>query len=247
MRGIIRIFSLSMHRFQFRLIPFIATCLLMALFLRLGWWQWTKGIDVEAQVALQEARSGVNPLLIGAQRLDANEVDGSSVVVRGHFEAAQQFFLDNQQHQDRPGVHVITPLQIEGSQVRVLVNRGWVGWGRSRGVLPEVPVPVGRVEVHGRAALPFGKAPAFVSESVGDTGTLRTRIRLDEIQAAQNYPVQPIVILMTESEVADGLVRDWPALSNKAPMHKGYAAQWFLMAAVLLAFFMRSSYRKVNN
>jgi len=29
-------------------------------------------------------------------------------------------------------------------------------------------------------------------------------------------------------------------------MHKGYAAQWFLMAAVLLAFFVRSSYRKVN-
>ena len=236
-----------MHQFQFRWIPFIATCMLMTVFLRLGWWQWSKGMDVETQVALRDQRSAVNPLLLGAEAVNAQEVDGIAVVVRGHFDVTQQFFLDNQQHQGRPGVHVITPLQIEGSQVRVLVNRGWVGWGGSRTVLPQAPVPAGRVEVHGRASLPSDKAPAFVSESVGDTGALRTRIRLDEIQAAQDHPLQPVVILMAGAEPSDGLVRDWPELSNKAPMHKGYAAQWFLMAAVLLAFFVRSSYRKAND
>ena len=233
-----------MRQFQFRWIPFIATVLLMAVFLRLGWWQWTKGLDVERQVALHDARSAVNPLLLGSQLVNAKEVDGMTVMVRGHYDAAQQFLLDNQQHQGRPGVHVITPLQIEGTQVRVLVNRGWVGWGNSRAILPEVSVPTGRVEVRGRAALPSGKAPAFVSEAVGDTETLRTRIRLDEIQAKQDHPVQPIVVLMTDGDAADGLLRDWPELTNKAPMHKGYAAQWFLMAALLLVFFLRSSYRK---
>jgi len=236
-----------MHQFQFRWIPFIATCLLMAVFFRLGWWQWSKGVEVETQVALRDQRSATNSVLLGAQLVNPQEVDGVSVVVRGQFDASQQFFLDNQQHQGRPGVHVITPLQIEGTQVRVLVNRGWVGWGTSRAVLPEVAVPAGRVEVHGRASLPSGKAPAFVSESVGDTGVLHTRIRIDEIQAVHNHPVQPVVILMTEADPSDGLVRDWPEISNKAPMHKGYAAQWFLMAALLLAFFVRSSYRKANN
>jgi len=219
----------------------------MAVFVRLGWWQWTKGMDVETQVALRDERSAVNPLLLGAHRVNAREVDGTAVVVRGHFDAQQQFLLDNQQYQGRPGVHVITPLQIEGTQVRVLVNRGWVGWGSSRAVLPEVSVPTGRVEVHGRAILPSGKAPAFVSESVGDSGALRTRIRLDEIQTLQDHPLQPIVILMSDGDTADGLIRDWPELTNKAPMHKGYAAQWFLMAALLLAFFVRSSLRKSND
>ena len=236
-----------MHQFQFRWIPFIATCLLMAVFLRLGWWQWSKGVEVENQVSLRDQRSATNPLLLGAQTVNPQEVDGVSVVVRGQFDASQQFFLDNQQYQGRPGVHVITPLQIEGTQVRVLVNRGWIGWGSSRSVLPEVAVPAGRVEVHGRASLPTGKAPAFVSESIGDTGALHTRIRIDEIQAAHNHPVQPVVILMTEADPSDSLVRDWPEISNKAPMHKGYAAQWFLMAALLLAFFVRSSYRKAND
>ena len=109
--------------------------MLMTVFLRLGWWQWSKGMDVETQVALRDQRSAVNPLLLGAEAVNAQEVDGIAVVVRGHFDVTQQFFLDNQQHEGRPGVHVITPLQIEGSQVRVLVNRGWIGWGGSRTVL----------------------------------------------------------------------------------------------------------------
>jgi len=203
-----------MRQFQFRWIPFIATVLLMAVFLRLGWWQWTKGLDVEHQVTLRDMRSAVNPLLLGSQLVNAKEVDGTSVVVRGHYDAAQQFFLDNQQHQGRPGVHVITPLQIDGTHVRVLVNRGWVGWGASRSVLPQVPVPTGLVEIHGRAVVPSQKAPAFVTESVCDTGALHTRIRLDQIQAAQNYPFQPIVIWQVSTDATDGLVREWPELTE---------------------------------
>jgi surfeit locus 1 family protein len=246
MRGIIRTFSLSMHQFQFRWIPFIATCLLAAVFLRLGWWQWSKAVSVESQMTLRDARSTVNPVMLGSQLVDVKEVDGASVVVRGSFDATAQFFLDNQQHQGRPGLHVITPFKIEGTQVRVLVNRGWVGWGNSREALPEVSVPTGRIEIHGRVTLPSTKSPAFVSESLGDTGVLRTRIRMDEIQASQDYPLQPILVLMMSADASDELVRDWPELSNKVPMHQGYAAQWFLMALLLLAFFVRSCYRKIN-
>lgn len=235
-----------MHRFQFRWIPLIATCALMAVFLRLGWWQWTKASDVEQQTLTRVAQSSANPVLLGAQIVDPKALDGVSVVVHGTFEPQGQFFLDNQQYQGRPGLHVITPLQIEGSPTRVLVNRGWVGWGSSRAELPQVAVPAGRVQVQGRAVVPIGKAPTFVSEAVGNSEALRTRIRLDDIQAHANFPVQPVVIWMTSSDVTDGLIREWPEVTNKAPMHKGYAAQWFLMALLLLAFFLRSSYRKAN-
>lgn len=235
-----------MHRFQFRWIPLIATCALMAVFLRLGWWQWTKAADVEQQVETRVAQSSSNPVLLGAQIVDPKALDGVSVLVQGTFEPQGQFFLDNQQYQGRPGLHVITPLQIEGTPTRVLVNRGWIGWGSSRAELPQVAVPAGRVQVQGRTVVPIGKAPTFVSETIGNSETLRTRIRLDDIQAHANFPVQPVVIWMTSSDVADGLIREWPEVTNKAPMHKGYAAQWFLMALLLLAFFLRSSYRKAN-
>ncbi len=235
-----------MHAFQFRWIPLIATCALMAVFLRLGWWQWTKAADVEQQAHTRSVQSSVNPVLLGAQVVDPKSLDGALVVVHGTFEPQGQFFLDNQQHLGRPGLHVITPLQIEGTTTRVLVNRGWIGWGSSRTDLPQVAVPAGRVQVQGRAVVPVGKAPAFVSESVGNSEALRTRIRLDDIQAHANFPLQPVVIWMTASDEADGLIKEWPEVTNKAPMHKGYAAQWLLMALLLLAFFLRSSYRKAN-
>ncbi len=218
----------------------------MAVFLRLGWWQWTKAADIEQQLQTRVNQSMANPILLGGQMVDPKALDGVSVVVHGTFEPQGQFFLDNQQHQGRPGLHVITPLHIEGTPMRVLVNRGWIGWGSSRAELPQVVVPTGRVEVQGRAVVPVGKAPAFVSESVGNTEALRTRIRLDDIQANANFPVQPVLIWANPTDASDGLVKEWPEVTNKAPMHKGYAAQWFLMALLLLAFFLRSSYRKAN-
>jgi surfeit locus 1 family protein len=218
----------------------------MAVFLRLGWWQWTKAADIEQQLQTRVNQSMANPILLGGQMVDPKALDGVSVVVYGTFEPQGQFFLDNQQHQGRPGLHVITPLHIEGTPMRVLVNRGWIGWGSSRAELPQVVVPTGRVEVQGRAVVPVGKAPAFVSESVGNTEALRTRIRLDDIQANANFPVQPVLIWANPTDASDGLVKEWPEVTNKAPMHKGYAAQWFLMALLLLAFFLRSSYRKAN-
>ena len=65
--------------------------------------------------------------------------------------------------------------------------------------------------------------------------------RLDlDLRKQSLHPVQPLVMQLLTSEPADTLVRDWPVPENKVPMHKGYAIQWALMAAVTLVFFIRS-------
>jgi surfeit locus 1 family protein len=159
--------------------------------------------------------------------------------VRGHFETEGQFFLDNQQHLGAPGVHVLTPFVIEGSQVRLWVNRGWVGWSRGRDALPQVLPPDGAVQLTGRLVLPNDKPLAFVTPAPDD-GALRVQIHLHELRKQSLHPVQPLVMQLLTSEPADTLVRDWPVPENKVPMHKGYAIQWALMAAVTLVFFIRS-------
>jgi len=75
-----------MHAFQFRWIPLIDTCALMAVFLRLGLWQWTKASDVEQQALTRVAQSSANPVLLEAQIVDPKALDGVSVVVHGTFE-----------------------------------------------------------------------------------------------------------------------------------------------------------------
>lgn len=236
-----------MRRFHFRLIPVLLTLLGMAIFLRLGWWQWHKADRVEAQAQAFEARVAGRPLALGAALVDAADSQNMPVLVRGEYEAPGQFFLDNQQEQGVPGVHVITPLRIEGSDTRVLVNRGWVAWGASRATLPRVAVPTGTVQVQGRALWPQQPKSRWVAEDSGASSELRMRLDLPALSQQAAYPLQPIVVLQDAQDASDGLVRHWPAPENKAAMHRGYALQWFLITLALVVFSVATSYRKVQD
>lgn len=232
-----------MRRFEPRLIPFVATCIGAVIFLRLGWWQWTKAEHVEEVAAAFEARHGQNPMPIGAEPIDPARVDNMPVWVKGTYDASGQFFLDNKQEQGRPGLHVITPLRIENSSYRVLVNRGWVGWGASRNTLPSVEVPVGEVQVRGLAHIPSHKKFFLVSEDVGSTAQLKTRLDLARLSQDASYPLHGFVIEQEASNANDTLIRHWPAPENKAMMHRGYALQWVLITLGLIVFFIISSFR----
>ena len=85
------------------------------------------------------------------------QVQDAPITVVGNYEPDKQIFLDNRQEHGLPGVHVITPLKIEGSDTRILVNRGWAGWTQGRSVLPRVSTPTGRVQITGLASVPSAK------------------------------------------------------------------------------------------
>lgn len=230
-----------MHSFKFRWIPLLATVLLCAVFLKLAWWQWSKATELEQRIERQAQLDHESPLLLGSNLVEPSEAQGRMVEVRGRYDFAAQFFLDNQQHQGRPGLHVITPLVVDGSQTRLWVDRGWVGWGQGRDVLPQVPEPQGVLQLRGRLMAPNDKPPAFVSEPVETNAKLRIRVHLNELRQSSPYPVQPLLLQVFESSVADNLVREWPPLENKVPMHKGYALQWLLITLLTVGFFVRSS------
>lgn len=232
-----------MRLFRVRAFPLIATLVLCTVFLKLGWWQWQKAMALEEHIARQEALDRETPVWVGASLLNMADTQGRMAQVQGRFDYAGEFFLDNQQHQGRPGVHVITPLVIDGSQVLLWVDRGWVAWGQGRDVLPQVKQPAGLVQLKGRLVLSNDKPPAFVSEMADPNNKLRVRVHLDELRKASPHPVQPLLLQVFDTSQADDLVREWPALENKVPMHQGYALQWLLMTLVALGFFIRSSYR----
>lgn len=235
-----------MPRFAFRPIPLLATVVGALIFLRLGWWQWHKADLVQAQVQAFAARSQQPAMRLSGVLVPADDTANRAVTVRGSYEAQAQFLLDNQQENGQPGVHVITPLRIEGSDTRVLVDRGWIGWGTSRATLPQAAPPDGVVTVHGIAQIPSHKKRLWVSEDLGNSAQLQTRIDLDRYRTETGFAVQPIVLLQDPHDADDGLIRHWPAPEDKTMMHRGYAVQWLLITLALVAFFLVASHRQAK-
>lgn len=231
-------------RFQPRLMPTLATLCLLALLIYLGQWQAGKAERLSAARAQHAARAHNAATPVGAALLDAQLLLDAPISVRGRFDPTQQFMVDNRQEEGRPGVHVVTPLKIEGSETRILVNRGWVGWSDGRKTLPQVATPSGLVEVHGIADVPLVKNFLLMPERAEAWPNLWPRLDLKRFQQQAGYPVQPFVLLQSRDDASDGLLRNWQPPEDRVAKHKSYAMQWFGMALVLLVFYGLATLRQ---
>jgi len=164
--------------------------------------------------------------------------------VEGTYDAAHQIFLDNRQENGQPGVHVITPLKISGSETRVLINRGWIGWSQGRTVLPVVPTPAGVVKITGLASVPSTKKFFLMPDRPEAQTKLWSRLDLPRIESMLGNTLQPVVLQQTGGDAPDTLVRHWAPPEDRVGMHRGYAFQWFGMAVALLLFYLVASFRK---
>jgi surfeit locus 1 family protein len=231
-------------RFQFRLVPALAALLGMMLFVYLGLWQSGKGDRLAVELAQRAARHQLGPVIVHSDLLDAQALRDAPISVVGRYLPEQQFFLDNRQENGQAGVHVITPLQIEGTQTLILVNRGWVGWPNGRGVLPVVSTPVGRITLTGLAAVPSTKEFFLMPKQVQAESKLWSRLDMKRAAAQLKSALQPVVLLQNSEDAQDGLIRHWEPPQDRVGLHRGYAFQWFGMAAALFVFYLGASLRK---
>ncbi len=232
-------------RFQFKLLPLLGVLTGLVLFVYLGLWQSGKGDRLQAELAQRAARHQLGAVPVGAALVDAQQLRDAPIVVIGEFEPQQQFFLDNRQHNGQPGVHVMTPLKIEGSATRILVNRGWISWTtQGRAVLPVVATPAGRVQITGLAFVPSDKKFFLMPEHAQVAAQLWSRLDMARAASQLQQPLQPVVLLQTSAADGDRLVRRWDPPEDRVGMHRGYAFQWFGMAAALIIFYLVASVRK---
>lgn len=231
-------------RFEPRVLPTLVTLLMLAVLLRLGLWQADKGEQRAAEIAQHSARARLGPYAIGARLVDPEPLQDAPVTVRGTYEPEHQFFVDNRQQDGKPGVHVVTPLRIEGSAVRILVNRGWAGWTQGRQVLPVVNTPAGVVQVTGVATVPHNKAFFLMPSHAESLPRLWNQLDVERFAHERADPLQPVVVLQDKMDAADGLIRNWQAPEDRVAKHQSYAYQWFGMALALLVFYVVASVHK---
>jgi surfeit locus 1 family protein len=206
-----------------------------ALFVRLGTWQWHRGLDREAQWAAV-ARGGAQAIDLGARALTEVPLY-QRVRVSGELDGAHQFLLDNRTFQGRAGFEVLTPLARRTLPL-VLVDRGWVPFGGVRRQLPDVRLaPAGLVMLTGRtAALPSAglasgrAAPA----SAAPWPKVTSYPRMDELAEALGKPLS-VRILLLDPGAPYGFERDWQPPGLPPMRHFGYAFQWWIFAGLAVA------------
>ncbi|MBI5612144.1 MAG: SURF1 family protein [Gammaproteobacteria bacterium] len=233
-------------RFAARWWPTLATALLVPAFTGLGFWQLDRAGQKAELQAEYDARLRGPLVAVGARVQPAEELRFYRVVAKGRYDSAHQIFIDNRVQQGRVGYHVVTPLKLEASETRVLVNRGWIALGRDREHLPAVETPAGVQEITGVAVVPaehvftLGKPAA----AGGPWETVWQNIDMQRFKESVGYPVQPVVVLLDPHSPAGGLVRDWSRLDAGIATHKAYAFQWFVLAFALLVTYIVMNTRK---
>jgi len=213
--------------------------LLVPLFVSLGQWQWHKAEAKHARQALLDRRAAEAPVQIGPTAVDAESLRYRHVTVRGHYEPARQILIDNRVHRERAGYHVVTPLRIEGSDMRVLVNRGWIPAAAEHRQVPRVDTPDERVELLATAIVPGTRFFVLAAEPAA-TGwqTVWQNLDLDRYRQTPGFPVQPVVLELDPASPGGGFVRDWPRPDARIERHIGYAWQWFGFAAATLGIWL---------
>ena len=234
-----------LRSFRPRLVPSLVAAILLPLFLYLGYWQLQRAEEKRLLQAEYDSRAA-GPAIKGEPRLQPPAaLQFYKVVAKGYYEPDRQILIDNRVHQGQVGYDVITPLRLQDSNVRLLVNRGWIPLGEDRQHLPAVDTPQDLQEISGVATVPSEKVFMLAEPEPLDHGWQPVWENMDmaRFAAAVPYPVQPVVVLLDPDSPAGGFTRDWIRLDAGIAVHQGYAFQWFMLAGALIAIYLFMSLR----
>lgn len=232
-------------RFRFRLIPCIATILVMALGIALGNWQERRAAEKTAlQTELNEG-SRQAPLVLTGGTSDVPQ-EFRRVSLRGQFVSGFPVFLDNRPYQGRAGYILVMPFKIEGADQYVLVARGWLPRAAGAvGQLPAYRTPVGSSLLEGSIRLRLGHVMQLGTAAPLVPGAMVQNLTVAEVARASKLPLLPFFIEQSGPHSAgDTLVRDWPAPALGVEKHRAYAFQWYALATMALFFFVITGCRR---
>lgn len=211
-----------------------ASVVLAALFTRLGFWQLARLEERRTHNEFLRQRLAAPPVPVQSLSGAPDELRYRRASLRAPAEYEHELVVANRTRNGSPGVWLVTPATIPGSDTLILVARGWVYSPDGTTVERERWREGDSLTLEGY--LELLPPPRPTAESLpGRPGTVA---RLDQrlIAARLDRPVWPLYLVATGDAAAQTFDRaarfTLPELSDGS--HRSYAIQWFSFAAIAL-------------
>ena len=226
--------------------PTVAAACLLPVLVSLGVWQYGRAESKQQQQdSFAQQDSGKHRWLTSDLARSMDSRSYRYVAVRGQY-TSHHLLLDNRTHRGRAGYEAYSLFMSEDDAFGVLVNRGWLPIGENREDIPSVDIANSSLVIRGLLASP--PRPGLL---LGDSGYREFRwpsvvqwLDLEMLAELTDRPLLPMVLLL-DSDQADGFVREWRAFSGISPdRHRGYALQWFSLATALVVIYVVVNLRR---
>lgn len=214
-----------------RAIVVIASLLALA-FVSLGFWQLGRLRVRQAANATLAARAVAPPATISQLPTDTAKAHYRRISLAGTYDYPNEIVLTLRSRDGSPGVNIVTPARLLGTDTAVLVVRGWVY--SPNGMSVDLPRWRESAQLSGHAFVetyPPARQGANASPTHSNAYRWLDRATLEK---RFQYPLKPYYVVLT-SPPAD-TTKETPPRLNVPPMdegpHKSYALQWFSFAAI---------------
>jgi surfeit locus 1 family protein len=223
----------------------------------LGFWQLGRLSERRALNAEIKSHLSQPPVTITGETPGVATLEYRRVTVTGAFDFSQEIVLRNRAKNEIAGVHLLTPLQIVGSDKAVLVDRGWIAYTAAD---PQTRAayasPTGLVTLTGLIRLSQSR-PSPLAPLDPPLGPDLPRldawywIDIPRIQQQVPYPLLPFFIEQDAGPDPASLPAAGWEVDLSDGSHLSYAIQWFSFAAILvvgsIALAKRNMKRQTSN
>jgi surfeit locus 1 family protein len=228
------------------LLKHISVLVVLTVLINLGLWQL--GRLEERRTLNSNTLVAINgpALPLTGQVVDLAALHFRRVVVTGTFDNATAMVLRNQVNGDVPGWHLLTPLRLKGSDLAVVVDRGWIPRANADPDLAQLAQfdLDGEVTLEGIAMIGQTRrgwlAPIDPPLKAGQSRLVAWfRVDLTRMQEQLPYPLLPVYV--KQLPAPDTLPATLPqpeAINLDEGPHLGYAVQWFSFAGILVIIYL---------
>lgn len=205
----------------------LISLMVAAICVRLGFWQLARLRQRRASNAVAYAARALPAVALPGPH---GELTERRLIARGTYDEHHDLVVRGRVYEEAPGVDIVTPLRLAGSDTAILVLRGFVPAGDALSARPDTLPEPGPQVVRG-IALPLDSASDRGDPRIA--GGIETWRHLDRAMGDRlPYPVLPVFIMQQD----DPTLPRWPRrldppVLDEGP-HESYAIQWFAFALI---------------